>query len=514
MTTPGGQGNLAAELCGVTKRFGDLVANDAVDLALTRGEVHALLGENGAGKTTLMRVLYGLTHADAGTIAVDGQPVVIHSPRDAIAAGVGMVTQHFSLVQPMSVTENIILGRAHGARLDLASARTSVEEAADRFGIAVQPDAIVQDLSVGEQQRVEIVKALARDCRVLILDEPTAVLVPQEVDALFETLRRLIDEGLSVVFISHKLGEVRAISDRVSVMRRGSMVGTAPGDTDERELARMMVGRPAFGVARQEPLWHDGEARLQVRGLSARGNHGLGALHDIDIEVHSGEIVGVAGVSGNGQTELAEVLSGMRPTTAGSIVVEGKELADTGPDEVMAAGVGRIPEDRHASLVLDLPVSLNLIMEHIDDYTSGGRLDRKSIEVHAEDLIERYQIKARPGDRVVTLSGGNIQKVLLARVLSRDPKVVVVSQPTRGLDVGASEYVREELLTRRRDGAAILLMSEDLDELVGLSDRIVVLYEGRVVGRIDAADADPEHLGMLMAGRGQSEDQTAGGVGA
>jgi ABC-type uncharacterized transport system ATPase subunit len=510
MTTPGGQGNLAAELCGVTKRFGDLVANDAVDLALTRGEVHALLGENGAGKTTLMRILYGLTHADAGTIAVDGQPVVIHSPRDAIAAGVGMVTQHFSLVQPMSVTENIILGRARGARLDLASARTSVEEAADRFGIAVQPDAIVQDLSVGEQQRVEIVKALARDCRVLILDEPTAVLVPQEVDALFETLRRLIDEGLSVVFISHKLGEVRAISDRVSVMRRGSMVGTAPGDTDERELARMMVGRPAFGVSRQEPLWHDGEARLQVRGLCARGNHGLGALHDIDIEVHSGEIVGVAGVSGNGQTELAEVLSGMRPTTAGSIVVEGHELADTGPDEVMAAGVGRIPEDRHASLVLDLPVSLNLIMEHIDDYTSGGRLDRKSIEAHAEELIKRYRIKARPDDRVATLSGGNIQKVLLARVLSRDPKVVVVSQPTRGLDVGASEYVREELLTRRRDGAAILLMSEDLDELVGLSDRIVVLYEGRVVGRIDAADADPEHLGMLMAGRGQDEPQAPG----
>ena len=502
MTTTGGQGDLAAELCGITKRFGDLVANDAVDLALTKGEVHALLGENGAGKTTLMRILYGLTTADAGAIEVDGRSVTIHSPRDAIAAGVGMVTQHFSLVQPMSVTENIILGRASGARLDLDAARRSVEEAADRFGIAVRPDALVQDLSVGEQQRVEIVKALARDCRVLILDEPTAVLVPQEVDALFETLRRLVDDGLSVVFISHKLGEVRAISDRVSVMRRGQMVGTAPGDTDERELARMMVGRPTFGVDRQEPLWHDGAARLQVRGVAARGNHGLDALHDIDLQVHAGEIVGVAGVSGNGQTELAEVLSGMRRVTAGSISVDGVELADQGPEEVMAAGVGRIPEDRHASLVLDLPVSLNLIMEHIDDFAPGGRLDRGRIEDHAEDLIERYRIKARPDDRVATLSGGNIQKVLLARVLSRDPKVVIVSQPTRGLDVGASEYVREELLARRRDGAAILLMSEDLDELVGLSDRIVVLYEGRVVGRIDAADADPEHLGMLMAGRG------------
>lgn len=510
MTTSGGQGDLAAELRGITKRFGDLVANDAVDLDLVRGEVHALLGENGAGKTTLMRILYGLTSADAGTIAVDGTPVTIHSPHDAIAAGVGMVTQHFSLVQPMSVTENIILGRASGARLDLDSARRSVEEAADRFGVSIHPDAIVQDLSVGEQQRVEIVKALSRDCRVLILDEPTAVLVPQEVEALFETLRRLIDEGLSVVFISHKLGEVRAISDRVSVMRRGQMVGTVSGDTDERELARMMVGRPTFGVTRQDARGRDGEARLQVRGVSARGNHGLPALHDVELEVHAGEIVGVAGVSGNGQTELAEVLSGMRHATAGSITVEGIELVNRGPEAVMAAGVGRIPEDRHASLVLDLPVALNLIMEHIDRFAPGGRLDRRAIETHAEELIARYRIKARPNDRVATLSGGNIQKVLLARVLSRDPTVVVVSQPTRGLDVGASEYVREELLGRRAEGAAILLMSEDLDELVSLSDRIIVLYEGRIVGRVEADAADPEHLGLLMAGR--ATETTGGGA--
>jgi simple sugar transport system ATP-binding protein len=503
MTGDGGQGILAAELCGVSKRFGDLVANEAVDFELKRGEVHALLGENGAGKTTLMRVLYGLTRADAGTIRIEGRPVSIESPRQAILAGVGMVTQHFSLVQPMSVTENLVLGRARGMRLDLAAARRSVEAASARFGIAVRPDALVAELSVGEQQRVEIVKALARDCRVLILDEPTAVLVPHEVEALFETLRRLVAEGLSVVFISHKLGEVRAISDRVSVMRRGRMVGTVPGSTDERELARMMVGRPTFGVARQATFWSGGEARLQLHGVSARGAHGLGSLHDISLEVHAGEILGVAGVSGNGQTELAEVLSGMRPVTAGSVLVDGQELAGATPSAVMAAGVGRIPEDRHASLVLDLPVSLNLIMEHIDDFTSGGRLDRRKVDGHARTLIERYQIRAQPDDRVATLSGGNIQKVLLARVLSRDPRVVIVSQPTRGLDVGASEYVREELLARRADGAAVLLVSEDLDELLSLSDRIIVLYEGRVVGRMAAAEADPEQLGMLMAGRGQ-----------
>jgi simple sugar transport system ATP-binding protein len=415
-----------------------------------------------------------------------------------------MVTQHFSLVQPMTVTENVILGRTGGARLDLGAARRTVEEAATRVGIAVRPDARIEDLAVGEQQRVEIVKALARDCRVLVLDEPTAVLVPHEVDALFETLRRLIDDGLSVVFISHKLGEVRAISDRVSVMRRGRMVGTAPGDTDERELARMMVGRPTFGVGRQEPPTRGGEARLQLRGVSAAGTHGLPALHDIDLDVHAGEILGVAGVSGNGQTELAEVLSGMRPATAGSATVDGAAILDADPETVMAAGVGRIPEDRHASLVLDLSVALNLVMERIDDFTGRGGLDRRMIDEHARDLIERFGIKAEPNDRVSTLSGGNIQKVLLARVLSRDPGVVIVSQPTRGLDVGASEYVRSELLARRREGAAILLVSEDLDELLALADRMVVLYEGRIVGHIEATDADPEQLGMLMAGRGNA----------
>jgi simple sugar transport system ATP-binding protein len=281
------------------------------------------------------------------------------------------------------------------------------------------------------------------------------------------------------------------------------MVGTAPGHTDERELARMMVGRPTFGVERQESAQRGGDARLRVKELSARGAHGLQVLHDVSLEVHAGEILGVAGVSGNGQTELAEVLSGMRRASGGSATVDGIEIAGADPEAVMATGVGRIPEDRHASLVLDLPVSLNLIMERIDDFVGRGGLDRGAIDRNARSLIERFGIKAQPGDRVATLSGGNIQKVLLARVLSRDPKVLIVSQPTRGLDVGATEYVRTELLARRREGAAVLLMSEDLDELIALSDRIVVLYEGRVVGRMEAAGADPERLGMLMAGRGQ-----------
>ena len=490
------------ELRAITKRFGDLVANDRVDLDVRRGEVHALLGENGAGKTTLMRILYGLTQSDAGEIRIDGEPVPIHSPKDAIRAGIGMVTQHFSLVRPMTVAENIVLGRTSGLRLDLDAARRVVADSAERFGISVEPSAIVADLSVGEQQRVEILKALVRDCRVLILDEPTAVLVPQEVDALFGTLRRLVADGLAVVFISHKLREVRAISDRVSVLRRGSLVGTTSGAEDERELARMMVGRPTFGVRRMEAAPASGTPVLTLRAVCADGRQGLAALTDVSFDVRPGEIVGIAGVSGNGQTELVEVLSGMRRPTGGSVLVNGRNLAGAGPADVMAAGIGRIPEDRHASLIPDLSVAYNLVMERLDDFRKGGRLDEARIREHAAELIERFAIRAHPDDRVATLSGGNIQKVLLARVLSRNPKVLVVSQPTRGLDVGATEYVRSELLARRDAGAGILLVSEDLDELLAIADRLLVMYEGRLVGAMAVTDADPERLGMLMAGRG------------
>jgi simple sugar transport system ATP-binding protein len=499
-----GDDRIAVSLRGITKRFGSLVASDHVDLDLRRGEVHALLGENGAGKTTLMRILYGLTSLDSGDIRVDGRPVEIRSPRDAIAAGIGMVSQHFTLVRPMTVAENLLLGRARGATLDLDRARDAVRRAAQRLGTTVDPDARVGELSVGQQQRVEILKALSRDCRVLILDEPTAVLVPQESVALLDTLRRLVAEGMAVVFISHKLAEVRAVSDRVTVLRSGRVAGSVAGTTDERELAAMMVGRPTFGVARPTGTARETQpVVLVVDGLSAAGTQGRPALRDVRLDIRAGEILGVAGVSGNGQTELVEVLAGMRTPSAGSVRVGGTELAGAHPSAIMAAGVGRIPEDRHASLVLDLPVAVNLVLEHLDDFVRGGRLDRVAIRRHAQDLIARFAIRAGPDDRVRTLSGGNIQKVLLARVLSRDPRLVVVSQPTRGLDVGASEYVRGELLARRAAGAAVLLVSEDLDELLALSDRIVVLYEGAVAGEVAAEDADPERLGMLMAGRGR-----------
>ena len=495
----------ALQLREITKRFGDLVANDAVDFDVRGGEVHALLGENGAGKTTAMRIAYGLTSADGGDVLVEGRVLTIRSPHDAIAAGVGMVTQHFALVRPMTVAENLMLGRATTLRLDLGTAGRRAADASDRFGIRVDPSALVENLSIGQQQRVEILKALSRDCRVLILDEPTAVLVPDEVDALFGTLRSLVADGLAVVFISHKLAEVRAISDRISVLRRGRLVGTVDGQADERELAGMMVGRPSFGVERSTDAdAPTGEPMLRIRGLQAAGSHGLPALSDVSLEVSATEIVGVAGVSGNGQTELVEVLSGMRRPTGGSVSVGDVELAGADPGRMMRAGVGRIPEDRHASLIGDLSVAYNLVLEHLGDFRRGGRIDERRIHEHAAELISRFDIRARPDDPVATLSGGNIQKVLLARVLSRDPRVIVISQPTRGLDVGATEYVRSQLLARRADGAAILLVSEDLDELLALSDRLVVLYEGRIVGEMATVDADVEQLGMLMAGRGRA----------
>ncbi len=495
---------LAIEMRNIHKRFGSLVANNGVNFDLRRGQVHALLGENGAGKTTLMRILYGLYHADEGDILVDGQRVAIHSPKDAIALGIGMVTQHFALVPPLTVAENVVLGYNPGVRLNLKQASQRVAEAAERLGIEVAPLALVNDLSVGERQRVEILKALYRNATVLILDEPTAVLVPQEVDRLFESLRRLQAAGLSVVFISHKLVEVMSITDQVTVLRAGELVGTVKtADTSPAELARLMVGRETFAASRLDRSPKIGPIAmptLRLENVAAQDNKGLAALKNITLDVHAGEIVGLAGVSGNGQSELAQVLEGVRQASAGRVLVDGQDLTHADPTGMMRAGVGRIPEDRHESVVPEMTVAQNMALEHLGEFVAKGTLDKRRMRQHAEHLIAAYQIKAKPDDRIRTLSGGNMQKVILARVLERNPKVIVVAQPTRGLDVGATEYVHGKLVEQRQRGAAILLISEDLDEILDLSDRIAVIYEGEIRGILPRAEADVERLGLLMSG--------------
>jgi simple sugar transport system ATP-binding protein len=489
------------EMQGITKQFGELIANDQVNFYLRKGEVHALLGENGAGKTTLMRILYGFYHQDSGQIRINGKKVTIHSPKDAIAQGIGMVTQHFALVPPLTVAENVVLGYSDSFVLDRVTIETKVGEASEKFGMNIDPQAIIRHLSVGQRQQVEILKALYRDARVLILDEPTAVLVPQEVDALFETLNHLRDGGLSVIFISHKLDEVTTITNRVTVLRDGKTIGTVDTPTiTKNDLAKMMVGRENFGVTRQQDERQCEKCILQLIDLSANDDKGLSALKNINLEINEGEIIGIAGVSGNGQKELAETLCGVRHVTKGQILIEGQDLTGKEPSRFTAAGMGRIPADRHEGMVGELTVAQNLALEYLNEYSKGGRLDRKAIQATATALIEQYQIKAQPNDKTRTLSGGNMQKVLLARVLSRQPKVVIIPQPTRGLDVGATDYVRQQILEQRNRGAAVLLISEDLDEVLALSDRIAVIYEGEIVGILPAQEANAERLGLLMSG--------------
>jgi simple sugar transport system ATP-binding protein len=493
------------ELRGITKRFGSLVANDRIDLVVEPGEIHCLLGENGAGKSTLMNVLYGLYHPDEGEILVDGEAKEFHGPRDAIAAGIGMVHQHFMLVPVFTVAENVVLGdedTGPAGWLDRRKARKHVREVSERYGLPINPDARIEDLPVGVQQRVEIVKALVREAQVLILDEPTAVLTPQEIDELFTVMNTLREAGKSIVFITHKLKEVRAIADRITVIRRGRVVGTATPQMTEQELASLMVGRAVQLVVDKQPA-EPGEPAFDVSGLTVLDQHGNRAVDDISFSVRAGEILGVAGVDGNGQSELAQAILGLIPVHAGSITLDGRELVGAGPRQTLDAGVGFIPEDRlHDGLVAGFTVAENLVLDLYKSKPFAGTfaLDLGEIEKNAKARIEEFDI--RPTDHGIpagNLSGGNQQKVVVARELSRPLRLLVASQPTRGVDVGAQEFIHKRIVAERDLGRPVVIVSTELDEVLGLADKIAVMYRGKIVGVV-SPDTSREEIGLLMAG--------------
>jgi general nucleoside transport system ATP-binding protein len=493
------------ELKGITKRFPGVVANDAVDFDLRRGEVHALLGENGAGKSTLMNVLYGLYQPDEGEIRMNGKPVSIRSPKDAIDLGIGMVHQHFMLIPVMTVAENIVLATEprKGPFLDLAHAEARVRELSERFGLAVRPEARVESISVGMQQRAEILKALYRGAQILILDEPTAVLTPQEARELFEIIRSLQGEGKSIIFISHKLNEVLEVADRVTVLRQGKKVETVPREGATREgLARLMVGRDVV-LRIQKPPAQPGEPLLEVEDLVVLDERGLEAVRGTSLEVRAGEIVGLAGVDGNGQSELVEALTGLRRPSAGRILAAGRDVTSAGSRECLDRGLGHIPEDRQRrGLVLDFTLAENLALHDFrkEPNARWGWLYPKRLVRAAVRLLEEFDVRGgTPDTLAASLSGGNQQKVVVAREISRDPRVLVAAQPTRGLDVGAIEFVHRRLVEERDKGRAILLVSFELDEILSLSDRVLVIYEGQIVGEYPP-DIAEEELGIAMTG--------------
>ena len=499
------------EMRGITKRFPGVVANDHVDFDLRRGEVHALLGENGAGKSTLMNILYGLYRADEGEIFVKGKRVVFHSAKDAIGAGIGMVHQHFMLIPVMTVAENIVLAneptKAH-ALLDFDAARERVRQLSETFNFAIDPDARVEEISVGQQQRVEILKALYRRADILILDEPTAVLTPQEAKELFEILGTLVREGMSVIFISHKLNEVLEIADRITVLRRGKRIDTVPREgATEEGLARMMVGREVL-LRVEKPPAQTGDTLLEVRDLQVSDDRNLPAVRDVSFSVRAGEIVALAGVEGNGQSELIEAITGLRRADSGDVVVGGRVISHATARKMLDAGVGHIPEDRQRrGLVLEFSIAENIALH---DYNAppasrfGWLFPRRLVE-RARRLIGEFDVRGGgPNTRASALSGGNQQKVVAAREVARDPKVLVAAQPTRGLDVGAIEYLHRRLVQERDKGRAILLLSLELEEVLSLSDRILVMYEGRIVGEHTGAVTE-EQIGLEMLGAGKKE---------
>ena len=500
----------ALELRGITKRFGPVVANDRVDFDLRRGEVHTLLGENGAGKSTLMSILYGLYHPDEGEIRVDGRLVKIDSPSRAIELGIGMVHQHFMLVPVMSVTENIVLGeepRTSRRMLDVREGARRVKDLSERYGLVVDPDANIEDVTVGQQQRVEILKTLYRDARVLVLDEPTAVLTAQEAGELFEVLNALKEDGVAIVFISHKLGEVIEISDRITVLRRGKRIDTVTkeGSTEE-SLARLMVGRDVLlRVEKKAPS--RGDPVLEVEDLEVLDDRELPAVRGLSLRVRAGEIVALAGVDGNGQHELVEAISGLRRTASGSIRIAGQEVADTGVRAASDAGVAHIPEDRQLrGLVLDFTLAENLALReyHKPPLSRRGVLNQGRINGRAKELLTEYDVRGgSPGTLASSLSGGNQQKVAVAREIASNPTLLIAHQPTRGLDVGAIEFVHKRLIAERDAGRGILLVSLEFEEVRALADRILVIYEGRILGEFPP-DVSEEELGFAMTGGGSA----------
>jgi ABC-type uncharacterized transport system ATPase subunit len=494
------------EMRGIGKRFPGVVANEGVDFDVLPGEVHTLFGENGAGKSTLMRILYGIYKPDAGEIRLRGETVSIASPADAIAHGIGMIHQHFMLVNTLTVAENVALGlrSSRGPLTDLDRVTKRIEELAARYHLDVDPSAVVWQLSVGERQRVEIMKALYRDATLLILDEPTAVLTPHEVDDLFGVLREMVADGRGLVFISHKIREVLELSDRITVLRAGRSVGTVlPADVTRTELAEMMVGH-ALPSEQPVPAAAVNGLRLAVTDLHVRSDRGTEAVRGLSLEARAGEIVGIAGVSGNGQRELAEAIAGLRTATSGSIRLEDTELVGRRAGEVRRAGLGFVPEERmRDGVVGDFTVAENLLLVDSDSpqYSRAGFLRDRVIRAHCERLVADYDVKTPKLETPVhNLSGGNIQKLILARELSRAPRVLLAAQPTRGVDVGAARYIHDRLREQRDGGTAIVVVSEDLDEVLSLSDRILVMYEGRIIAEADPRTSTREALGLMMAG--------------
>ena len=499
----------AIEMLNITKRFPGIVANDNITLQLKKGEIHALLGENGAGKSTLMSVLFGLYQPEEGVIKKDGQVVAIKDPNDANALGIGMVHQHFKLVECFTVLDNIIMGVEpcrHGF-LQKAQAREKVLALSEKYGLHVDPDAMVEDITVGMQQRTEILKMLYRDNEILIFDEPTAVLTPQEIQELMEIMRSLAAEGKSILFISHKLNEIMSVADRCTVLRKGRCIGTVEiGDTNQKELSRMMVGRDVEFVVHKEPA-HPGDTILAVEGMTvASKSHSNNAVKHVSFHVRAGEIVCIAGIDGNGQTELVYGLTGLEPVKEGTVTLCGRDITHAPIRERSILGMSHIPEDRHKhGLVLDYSLEENMVLQRYFEpefVSRAGFLKRRAIRDYASRLIEQYDVRSGQGPITAarSMSGGNQQKAIVAREIDKDPELLIAVQPTRGLDVGAIEYIHKQIVAQRDEGKGVLLVSLELDEVMALSDRILVMYEGEIVGQLDPKTTTVEELGLYMAG--------------